>query len=201
MRRNFEHIFNKRPCRIALSNKLPSQWRTSFSCKCPFLWLVLNKKTTHGTPLNLHATQKSYLLSIISPCLCKDKFFHSNSNLTNSVDVKCLYEKCRLIFVSTRIYALFKKLDTPWYNNSCFTHAAWKVSKYGVFLFWRENTDQKKLCIWTLFTQCHQYLGQCDSFSLDEKNVLLISHYLLANYKKKSCLSNSRLSLKTQSHL
>ena len=95
-------------------------------------------------------------MSIISPCLCKDKFFHSNSNLTNSVDVKCLYEKCRLIFVSTRIYALFKKLflllqtallkcsiyckvkvfwqlDTPWYNNSCFTHTAWKVPKYGVF--------------------------------------------------------------------
>ena len=118
LRRNFEHIFNRTVWRIAFSNKLPSQWRTLFSCKCPFLLLVLNKKATHRTQLNLHAIQKSallekwesYLLSIISPFLCKDKSFHSNSNLTNSVDVKCLYEKCRSIFVSTRIYALFNKL-------------------------------------------------------------------------------------------
>ena len=36
---------------------------------------------------------------------------------------------------------------------------AWKVSKYGVFsrpysVQMRKNTDQKKLRIWTLFTQC-----------------------------------------------
>ena len=35
----------------------------------------------------------------------------------------------------------------------------WNVSKYGVFsgpysVRMRENTDQKKLRIWTLFTQC-----------------------------------------------
>ena len=57
-----------------------------------------------------------------------------------------------------------------------------RISPYSVRV--RENTDQKKLGIWTLFTQCHQYLGQCDSCSLDEQNVPLISHYLLANYKK-----------------
>ena len=39
----------------------------------------------------------------------------------------------------------------------CFT--AWKVSKSGVssgqYFYWlQKNTDQKKLCVWTLFTEC-----------------------------------------------
>ena len=48
-------------------------------------------------------------------------------------------------------------------DNRQFNHTARKVSKYGVFngpyfsVFSpriEENTDQKKLRIWTLFTQC-----------------------------------------------
>ena len=46
-----------------------------------------------------------------------------------------------------------------WLKNNT---TAWKMSKYGVFLQSKspysvriqENTDQKKLRIWTLFTQC-----------------------------------------------
>ena len=52
-----------------------------------------------------------------------------------------------------------------WLNNGP-VNATWKVSKYGVFSglrispYWvrlRENTNQKKLRIGTLFTQCKRY--------------------------------------------
>ena len=61
-------------------------------------------------------------------------------------------------------------------------NTAWKMSKYGVFLVrifphsdWirrdtpsysarmRENTDQKKLRIWTLFTKCKSYNSSCST--------------------------------------
>ena len=48
------------------------------------------------------------------------------------------------------------------------TETLWKVSKYRVF-FWsilRENTDQKKLRIWTLFTQCRDFARKF--YSLDD---------------------------------
>ena len=51
-------------------------------------------------------------------------------------------------------------------KKTCLTLTAWKVSKYGVFsgsyLVWiQENTDQKKLRVWTLFTQCLICVGVC----------------------------------------
>ena len=56
-------------------------------------------------------------------------------------------------------------------------HTVWKVSKYGVFsgpyfppysVQMQENTDQKKLRIWALFTQC-QIHHACFYKSLVEK--------------------------------
>ena len=50
---------------------------------------------------------------------------------------------------------------------SCDIDTVWKVSKYGVFsgpftVQMRENTDQKNLRIWTLFTQCEfRYFDLC----------------------------------------
>ena len=50
------------------------------------------------------------------------------------------------------------------------SNTAWKVSKYGVFLGpyfsvfgMQENLDQKKLRIWTLFTQCKYEMVNFDS--------------------------------------
>ena len=66
-----------------------------------------------------------------------------------------------------------------------YTNTARKMSKYGVFLVCispysvqiRENTDQKKLRIWTLFTQCirrsfhYYFLIKCQE--------ALVLHYFL----------------------
>ena len=64
------------------------------------------------------------------------------------------------------LYSLFKFLGALTIFMLSWVDTAWKVSKYGVFsgLYFlvgvsesvrmRENTDQKKLRIWSLFTQC-----------------------------------------------
>ena len=57
--------------------------------------------------------------------------------------------------------SIFTNSDTHLFTNYSFAITAWKVFKYGVFLFrifpysvrMQENTDQKKLRIWTIFTQ------------------------------------------------
>ena len=63
-------------------------------------------------------------------------------------------------------------------------YAAWKESKYGVFLIrifpysvqMRENTDQKKLCIWTLFTQWKSYWSLfCRAYTIKEVLLILVS--------------------------
>ena len=57
------------------------------------------------------------------------------------------------------VSSLFQGLTPP-----CITFTAWKVSRYEVFLVrMRENTDQKKLRIWTLFTQ-----WLCSRFKIDQ---------------------------------
>ena len=57
--------------------------------------------------------------------------------------------------------SIFTNSDTHLFTNYSFAITAWKVFKYGVFLSrifpysvrMQENTDQKKLRIWTIFTQ------------------------------------------------
>ena len=58
------------------------------------------------------------------------------------------------------IKEIFREIKNPWIIPTGWS-TAWKVSKYEVFLVRvflysvriQENTDQKKLRIWTLFTQ------------------------------------------------
>ena len=74
----------------------------------------------------------------ISPSECPRKTF----TYTRFINVQNLASKWDQQFISI------------WIN-----YIAWKVFKYKVFLVrMRENADQKKLCIWTFFTQCHYHL-------------------------------------------
>ena len=73
----------------------------------------------------------------------------------------------------------------------------WSISLYSVRM--REYTDQRKLRIWTLFTQCWvlmSVLFSPTSFRLTEKNILLTTSFQdwlkIGNYhltKKQICFS------------
>ena len=70
------------------------------------------------------------------------------------------------------------------------TDTVWNVFKYGVlsgpyFPAFGLNTDQKKLRIWTIFTQWEAYLGPCqtsivDAFSKNSYRLLPVD-----NFRKK----------------
>ena len=70
------------------------------------------------------------------------------------------FNKPKIILINTSCRMI-------WNDFSMFS--AWKVSKYGVFLVLiflyldriQENTDQEKLRIWTIFTQCFHCLFTC----------------------------------------
>ena len=60
LRKNFEYSRDQVTFRVALSKKLPKQWRKLLSSKYVFLTLVPNKKQkcTYGMPWHLHTIQK-----------------------------------------------------------------------------------------------------------------------------------------------
>ena len=104
----------------------------------------------------------------------------------------CLWIFCNVFFGKHCLKSVQLRFHA-FSNHSCFhlTFTAWKVSKYGVSLvrifpyrteYWislrispysvrmRENMDQKKLRIWTLFMQWRSHKNSFDQGSFSSKD-------------------------------
>ena len=99
-----------------------------------------------------------------------EDFFRQNRNFVTGIEASFWGWKLRFQLVKTiqirgfvsnlllqlKFKALFPESKLRFWNRSL---NAWKEAKYGVFsgpysVQIQENTDEKKLRIWTLFTQC-----------------------------------------------
>ena len=86
-----------------------------------------------------------------------------------------------------------------------FPDIVWKVSKYEVFLVRiflysvqiQENTDQKKLRIWIIFTQCEITEIEYRNLSLlTEENILLIALQERTHRIQKETINNIKKKIK-----
>ena len=83
--------------------------------------------------------EKHRFSAFLTPSADIHLFWHLNQSLDFTIYYMplTLHEKCP---------------NTEFFLVLIFPHS---ISPYSVRM--RENTDQKKLCIWTLFTQCNKY--------------------------------------------
>ena len=95
------------------------------------------------------------IIIFLQICTYTNKDFHSSGPFCSEFKSK----RTSPMLSFFQIFVEFMHVEFYVKKGVSFNDTTWKVSKYGVFsgpysVRMRENTDQKKLRIWTLFTQC-----------------------------------------------